>query len=81
MKKVCIINGPNLNLLGKRQKEIYGDKNFEEVFNELQEFAQSKNMDLSYFQSNYEGEIINKIHECMGNMDYISYKSRCIYTL
>ena len=71
MKKVCIINGPNLNLLGKREKEIYGDKSFEEVFNQLQEFARSKSMDLSYFQSNEEGEIINKIHECMGDMDYI----------
>lgn len=71
MKKVCIINGPNLNLLGKREKEIYGDKSFEEVFNQLQEFAQSKSMALSYFQSNHEGEIINKIHECMGAMDYI----------
>ena len=71
MKKVCIINGPNLNLLGKREKEIYGDKSFEEVLNQLQEFAQNKNMDLSYFQSNGEGEIINKIHECMGDMDYI----------
>ena len=71
MKKVCIINGPNLNLLGKREKEIYGDKSFEEVFNQLQEFAQSKSMDLSYFQSNHEGEIINKIHECMGDIDYI----------
>ena len=71
MKKVCIINGPNLNLLGKREKEIYGDKSFEEVFKQLQELAQSKSMDLSYFQSNEEGEIINKIHECMGEMDYI----------
>lgn len=71
MKKVCIINGPNLNLLGKREKEIYGDKSFEEVFNQLQEFARSKSMDLSYFQSNEEGEIINKIHECMIDMDYI----------
>ena len=71
MKKVCIINGPNLNLLGKREKEIYGDNSFEEVFNQLQEFAQSKNIDLSYFQSNDEGEIINKIHECMDDMDYI----------
>ena len=71
MKKVCIINGPNLNLLGKREKEIYGDKSFEEVFNQLQEFAQSKSMDLSYFQSNDEGGIINKIHECMIDMDYI----------
>ena len=71
MKKVCIINGPNLNLLGKREKEIYGDKSFEEVLNQLQDFAQSKSIDLSYFQSNDEGEIINKIHECMGDMDYI----------
>jgi 3-dehydroquinate dehydratase-2 len=71
MKKVCIINGPNLNLLGKREKEIYSDKSFEEVFNQLLEFAQNKGMDLSYFQSNHEGEIINKIHECMGDMDYI----------
>ncbi len=71
MKKVCIINGPNLNLLGKRQEEIYGDRSFEETFNQLQEFAKSKSMDLSYFQSNDEGEIINKIHECMGNVDYI----------
>ena len=71
MKKVCIINGPNLNLLGKREKEIYGEKSFEEVLNQLQELAQDKNMDLSYFQSNDEGEIINKIHECMGNIDYI----------
>ena len=71
MKKVCIINGPNLDLLGKREKEIYSDKSFEGVLNQLQEFAQSKSMDLSYFQSNHEGEIINKIHECMVDMDYI----------
>jgi 3-dehydroquinate dehydratase II len=71
MKRVCIINGPNLNLLGRREKEIYGDKSFEEILDQLQEFALSKNMDLSYFQSNDEGEIINKIHECMGDMDYI----------
>jgi 3-dehydroquinate dehydratase II len=71
MKKVCIINGPNLNLLGKREKEIYGEKSFKEVLKQLQEFAQSQNLDISYFQSNAEGEIINKIHECMGNMDYI----------
>jgi len=71
MKKICIINGPNLNLLGKRENEIYGEKSFPEILNQLQEFAQSKNMDITYFQSNNEGEIINKIHECMNNMDYI----------
>lgn len=71
MKKVCIINGPNLDLLGKREKEIYGEKSFEDFYTQLQDFAKDKNMELSYFQSNEEGEIVNKIHECMGIIDYI----------
>jgi len=59
--KIIIINGPNLNLLGIRQKEIYGDQNFGEYFNRIkQEF---KDIDLEYFQSNSEGEIIDKLHE------------------
>jgi 3-dehydroquinate dehydratase-2 len=71
MKKVCIINGPNLNLLGKREKEIYGDTSFDDIYNELKSYAESKNVELSYFQSNIEGEIIDKIHECMGKVDFI----------
>jgi 3-dehydroquinate dehydratase II len=56
-----IINGPNLNLLGKREPEIYGSKSFEDYFTELKStFA---NIDLEYFQSNHEGAIIDKIHE------------------
>jgi 3-dehydroquinate dehydratase II len=71
MKKVCIINGPNLNLLGKREKEIYGDISFDDIYNELKSYAESKNIELSYFQSNIEGEIIDKIHECMSKVDFI----------
>ena len=58
---LLIINGPNLNLLGKREKNIYGDKSFEEYFAELKEAYPNAN--LVYFQSNSESEIIDKLHE------------------
>ena len=59
--KVLIINGPNLNLLGKREPEVYGSATFEEYFQEVK--AKFPTMDLSYYQSNIEGELIDKIHE------------------
>ncbi len=59
--KIAIINGPNLNLLGKREPEIYGNKTFEEYFKFLEN--EFKNIELIYFQSNHEGAIIDKIHE------------------
>ena len=59
--KLIIINGPNLNLLGKREPEIYGSKTFEKFFKELQ--LKYKELEISYFQSNIEGEIIDKLHE------------------
>ena len=59
--KLIIINGPNLNLLGKREPEIYGSKTFEEFFKELQ--LKYKEIEISNFQSNIEGEIIDKLHE------------------
>lgn len=59
--KIQIINGPNLNLLGIREKSIYGDSNFESFFDELK--SKYSIIDLEYFQSNVEGEIINKLHE------------------
>ena len=59
--KIAILNGPNLNLLGKREPEIYGNKSFEEYYAELeQEF---KDQNLQYFQSNSESELIDKLHE------------------
>ncbi|WCC43232.1 type II 3-dehydroquinate dehydratase [Tenacibaculum finnmarkense] len=61
MKKIIIINGSNLNLLGKREPEIYGASSFEDFFKELKQTY--KTIELSYFQSNIEGELINKLHE------------------
>ena len=55
---ILIINGPNLNLLGKRQPSIYGDKSFEEYIQGIQK----EGVDISVYQSNVEGEIINKMH-------------------
>lgn len=59
--KIIIINGPNLNLLGKREPEVYGNKTFESYFEKLK--LQFSNIALEYFQSNIEGEIISKIQE------------------
>jgi 3-dehydroquinate dehydratase-2 len=59
--KILIINGPNLNLLGVREPHIYGSKTFDNFFNELKE--KFPDHELEYFQSNVEGEIINKLHE------------------
>ncbi|NQY31353.1 MAG: type II 3-dehydroquinate dehydratase [Flavobacteriaceae bacterium] len=59
--KIIIINGPNLNLLGKRETNIYGDLSFQEFFDELKE--KNPTIKLSYFQSNIEGELIDKIQE------------------
>lgn len=58
---IIVINGPNLNLLGKREPEIYGSKSFADYFRRLQEKYDYINLD--YFQSNIEGEIIDKLHE------------------
>lgn len=59
--KIAIINGPNLNLLGKREPKVYGNETFEAYFELLQK--EFKTVQLLYFQSNHEGSIIDKIHE------------------
>lgn len=65
--KIIIINGPNLNLLGSREPETYGNQTFEEYFSKLQ--FRFRNVELSYFQSNIEGEIIDKLHEAAKSFD------------
>ena len=67
--KVLIINGPNLNLLGKREKSIYGDISFDEYFSELVEGF--PDLELEYFQSNIEGELIDKLQEVGFSYDHI----------
>ena len=59
--KIIIINGPNLNLLGKRETSIYGSESFETYFETLKKLF--PNVEFLYFQSNIEGELVNKIHE------------------
>ncbi len=61
MKKLIIINGPNLNLLGKREPTIYGNLSFTDYLEELKN--KFPNVELDYYQSNVEGELINKLHE------------------
>ncbi len=61
VKKIAIINGPNLNLLGKREPSIYGSSSFEDFLKDLKE--KYSQVEIVYFQSNVEGEIINKLHE------------------
>jgi len=67
--KIQIINGPNLNLLGVREKSIYGDTSFEGYLEQLR--ARYPAVEIAYYQSNVEGEIINKLHEIGFNYDGI----------
>ena len=69
MKKFIIINGPNLNLLGSRETETYGKISFDSYFKEL--VAEFPNLELTSFQSNLEGEIINKLQETGFSLDGI----------
>ena len=68
--KLLIINGPNLNLLGKREKTIYGERDFGSYLSELH--ARYADIEIGYYQSNVEGEIINAIHEADGVYDGVA---------
>lgn len=67
--KILIINGPNLNLLGTREPDIYGNQSFQSFFETIK--ANFKEIDLEYYQSNVEGEIINKLHDAGFSYDGI----------
>lgn len=70
-KRVMIINGPNLNLIGKREQDIYGDQDFLTFFTALKQNFEE--VQLEYFQSNVEGELINKLHEVGFSFDGIIF--------
>ena len=67
MKKILVINGPNLNLLGEREVEIYGKTSLEDIESETIKFAKINKIDVEFKQSNEESEIINWIQSCMKN--------------
>ncbi len=70
-KKVLVIHGPNLNLLGKREISIYGKTTFTQLNNLLKKEAKKLNLSLEVFQSNSEGEIVDKINSSLGKIDFI----------
>jgi len=71
MKKVLIINGPSLNLLGTREKGIYGSETLEEIAKKVNIEALRLNVEVDFVQSNHEGEIIDKIHNARENYDML----------
>ncbi len=71
MKKVLILNGPNLNLLGIREPDIYGNETLEDIAKKTNSEAQNLNIDIDFVQTNHEGEIIDKIHDAQNKYDAI----------
>ncbi|EAH5296652.1 type II 3-dehydroquinate dehydratase [Campylobacter jejuni] len=69
--KIMIIQGPNVNMLGVREVGIYGAMKMEEIHEQMKLAASQNNVELDFFQSNFEGEIVDKIQECLGTVDGI----------
>lgn len=73
MKKILLLNGPNLNMLGVREPGIYGTDTLESIEREVVEYAASRDATVDCFQSNHEGALIDRIHEAHGRYDGIVY--------
>jgi 3-dehydroquinate dehydratase, type II len=71
MKKILLLNGPNLNMLGKREPQIYGSQTLADIETHLQNEAAKRGYELDYFQANGEEPIVNRIHQAFGNVDFI----------
>jgi len=69
--KIVVIQGPNLNMLGVREQNIYGPMKLEQIHVQMKDVAQKNNVEIEFFQSNLEGEIVDKIQECYGDADGI----------
>ena len=65
--KIVVIQGPNLNMLGVREQNIYGPMKLEQIHAQMKEVATNNGVDIEFFQSNLEGEIVDKIQECYGD--------------
>ncbi|HWQ76429.1 MAG TPA: type II 3-dehydroquinate dehydratase [Syntrophomonas sp.] len=69
--RVLVINGPNLNMLGQREPDLYGKIGLEEINDRLREVARQQQVEIDFFQSNHEGEIIDRVQIAQGNTDAI----------
>ena len=69
--KIVVIQGPNLNMLGLREQNIYGPMKLEDIHAQMKAFADQNKIEIEFFQSNLEGEIVDRIQECMGDADGI----------
>ena len=69
--KIMVIQGPNLNMLGVREQQIYGPMKLEQIHAQMKEAAKQNNIEIEFFQSNFEGELVDKIQECYGEIDGI----------
>jgi 3-dehydroquinate dehydratase-2 len=71
VRKILVINGPNLNILGDRENEIYGDLSLDQINNELLDIAEAKGVNIEFFQSNCEGSIVDRIQSAKRQADYL----------
>jgi len=69
--KVVVIQGPNLNMLGVREQNVYGPMKLEQIHAQMKEFADGNGLEIEFFQSNLEGELVDRIQECLGEADGI----------
>ncbi len=69
--KIAVIQGPNLNMLGVREQHIYGLMKLEQIHEQMKKFASENGLEIEFFQSNLEGELVDRIQECMGDADGI----------
>ena len=69
--KIAVIQGPNLNMMGIREQHIYGSMSLEQIHEQLKAAAVQNGVEIEFFQSNFEGEIVDRIQECLGTVDGI----------
>ena len=69
--KIVVVQGPNLNMLGVREQNIYGPMKLEQIHAQMKTFADENGLEIEFFQSNLEGEIVDKVQECFGDADGI----------
>lgn len=75
MKKILVLNGPNLNLLGVREPGVYGADSYDTICDRIRRKADTLGMEVTFFQSNGEGELIDRLHAAMGEVDGVIFNA------